>query len=171
MQLLLLLWQTRLHTWSRAAGAKSRFWTAVCMWPVGCQAAGGGPWQTSVMLSNADGWCGRPADCGGIHCDCARECCCPPAQPAFQARLCLSLCCCPANHAHENDHESFPWLARRLNLLLAALQIVDEFMTAVSARWPHAVIQFEDFQLKHAHPLLQRYRHHHLMWNDDIQVR
>eukprot|EP00891_Asterochloris_glomerata_P006016 jgi/Astpho2/6016/Aster-03973 len=48
-------------------------------------------------------------------------------------------------------------------------QIVDEFMSAVSARWPHAVIQFEDFQLKHAHPLLQRYRHHHLMWNDDIQ--
>ena len=25
MQILLLLWQTRLHTWSRAAGAKSRF--------------------------------------------------------------------------------------------------------------------------------------------------
>jgi malate dehydrogenase (decarboxylating) len=39
------------------------------------------------------------------------------------------------------------------------------------ARWPNAVLQFEDFQMAHALTLLQRYRHHHLVFNDDIQVR
>lgn len=38
------------------------------------------------------------------------------------------------------------------------------------SRWPKAVLQFEDFQLSHAHPLLQRYKDQHLVFNDDIQV-
>jgi len=38
-------------------------------------------------------------------------------------------------------------------------------------RWPHAVLQFEDFNLAHAQPLLERYRQHHLIFNDDIQAR
>lgn len=38
------------------------------------------------------------------------------------------------------------------------------------ARWPSAVLQFEDFNLEHAHPLLARYRQHHTVFNDDIQV-
>ncbi len=33
-----------------------------------------------------------------------------------------------------------------------------------------AVLQFEDFNLEHAQPLLERYRFHHLVFNDDIQV-
>lgn len=37
-------------------------------------------------------------------------------------------------------------------------------------RWPNAVLQFEDFQMKHALTLLNRYRDHHLVFNDDIQV-
>jgi malic enzyme len=46
-----------------------------------------------------------------------------------------------------------------------------QFVNAVMARWPNAVLQFEDFQMAHALTLLQRYRHHHLVFNDDIQVR
>ena len=44
-------------------------------------------------------------------------------------------------------------------------------MKAVMGRWPKAVLQFEDFNLANAHPLLQRYRNSHLVFNDDIQAR
>ncbi|GBF98314.1 malic enzyme [Raphidocelis subcapitata] len=47
--------------------------------------------------------------------------------------------------------------------------VVDEFVRAVTSRWPQAVLQFEDFSIEHALPLLERYRHHHLVFNDDIQ--
>ncbi len=36
-------------------------------------------------------------------------------------------------------------------------------------RWPNAVLQFEDFSNEHALVLLERYRQHHLVFNDDIQ--
>ena len=44
-----------------------------------------------------------------------------------------------------------------------------QFVHAVMARWPHAVLQFEDFSMEHALLLLERYRQHHLVFNDDIQ--
>ena len=47
--------------------------------------------------------------------------------------------------------------------------LLDEFVQAVMLRWPHAVLQFEDFAMEHAAPLLARYRHHHTVFNDDIQ--
>jgi len=47
--------------------------------------------------------------------------------------------------------------------------VLDEFVRAVMGRWPKAVLQFEDFNMAHAAPLLERYRHHHAAWNDDIQ--
>lgn len=40
-----------------------------------------------------------------------------------------------------------------------------QFVRAVTRRWPRAVLQFEDFSIEHALPLLQRYRHHHLVFN------
>ncbi|CAN6298876.1 unnamed protein product [Urochloa humidicola] len=49
------------------------------------------------------------------------------------------------------------------------LAIVDEFMEAVRARWPKAVVQFEDFQMKWAFETLERYRNRFCMFNDDIQ--
>ena len=52
----------------------------------------------------------------------------------------------------------------------AWVQILDEFVEAVMSRWPKTVLQFEDFQLQYAHTLLQRYKHQHLVFNDDIQV-
>ena len=45
---------------------------------------------------------------------------------------------------------------------------MDEFVSAVMSRWPNAVLQFEDFNTQHALPLLERYRHHHCVFNDDI---
>nr|AIT70127.1 malic enzyme [Sargassum muticum] len=49
------------------------------------------------------------------------------------------------------------------------LQVMDEFVAAVKARWPKVIIQFEDFRTEYASKLLERYRHHHLCFNDDIQ--
>ncbi|XP_022156123.1 NAD-dependent malic enzyme 59 kDa isoform, mitochondrial [Momordica charantia] len=49
------------------------------------------------------------------------------------------------------------------------LSIVDEFMEAVHTRWPKAIVQFEDFQMKWAFETLQRYRKKFCMFNDDIQ--
>jgi malate dehydrogenase (decarboxylating) len=48
-------------------------------------------------------------------------------------------------------------------------ELIDEFVAAVANRWPHAVIQFEDFSSNHARILLERYRYSHCMFNDDIQ--
>ena len=36
-------------------------------------------------------------------------------------------------------------------------ELIDEFMAAIKLRWPRALIQFEDFQSKHAVHLLARY--------------
>ncbi|GMN62007.1 hypothetical protein TIFTF001_031108 [Ficus carica] len=49
------------------------------------------------------------------------------------------------------------------------LAVIDEFMEAVFTRWPHVIVQFEDFQSKWAFKLLQRYRSTYRMFNDDVQ--
>ncbi|KAL6008284.1 hypothetical protein ACLOJK_033790 [Asimina triloba] len=49
------------------------------------------------------------------------------------------------------------------------LEVIDEFMEAVFTRWPHVIVQFEDFQSKWAFKLLQRYRNDYRMFNDDVQ--
>ncbi|KAI7746288.1 hypothetical protein M8C21_004692, partial [Ambrosia artemisiifolia] len=49
------------------------------------------------------------------------------------------------------------------------LAVIDEFMEAVFTRWPHVIVQFEDFQSKWAFKLLQRYRNSYRMFNDDVQ--
>ncbi|KAI3978345.1 hypothetical protein MKX01_013143 [Papaver californicum] len=49
------------------------------------------------------------------------------------------------------------------------ISIIDEFMEAVYTRWPHVIVQFEDFQTKWAFKLLQRYRNTYRMFNDDVQ--
>lgn len=46
---------------------------------------------------------------------------------------------------------------------------VDQFVDAVSERWPGAIVQFEDFAQKHAMPILERNRHRACCFNDDIQ--
>ncbi|XP_020689113.1 NAD-dependent malic enzyme 59 kDa isoform, mitochondrial isoform X2 [Dendrobium catenatum] len=49
------------------------------------------------------------------------------------------------------------------------LSIVDEFMEAAYSRWPKAIVQFEDFQMKWAFETLERYRRKFCMFNDDVQ--
>ncbi|CAL5382468.1 unnamed protein product [Camellia sinensis] len=49
------------------------------------------------------------------------------------------------------------------------LSVVDEFMEAIHARWPKAIVQFEDFQMKWAFERLQRYQKRFCMFNDDMQ--
>jgi malate dehydrogenase (decarboxylating) len=52
----------------------------------------------------------------------------------------------------------------------AYFEVMDEFVTAITQRYPKAVLQFEDFSIDKALPLLERYRYDHLVFNDDIQV-
>jgi malate dehydrogenase (oxaloacetate-decarboxylating) len=46
---------------------------------------------------------------------------------------------------------------------------VDAFVSAVKRRWPHVLLQWEDFAGANAARLLDRYRHQLCTFNDDIQ--
>src|SRR4051795_2303393 len=46
---------------------------------------------------------------------------------------------------------------------------VDEFIQAVVARWPHVLLQWEDFARDNATRLLERYRDRLCTFNDDVQ--
>jgi malate dehydrogenase (decarboxylating) len=48
-------------------------------------------------------------------------------------------------------------------------ELIDEFVASATHKWPNVLIQFEDFQFKHAMELLNRYREEFLIFNDDIQ--
>ena len=48
-------------------------------------------------------------------------------------------------------------------------EFVDSFIQALKRRWPNALLQFEDFAINHATPLLEKYRDDLCCFNDDIQ--
>ncbi|WP_422412154.1 MULTISPECIES: NAD-dependent malic enzyme [unclassified Endozoicomonas] len=48
-------------------------------------------------------------------------------------------------------------------------EFVDKFIQTLKRRWPNALLQFEDFAINHATPLLEKYRDQLCTFNDDIQ--
>jgi len=46
---------------------------------------------------------------------------------------------------------------------------VEKFIVAIKQRWPHVLVQFEDFAQGNATPLLKKYQHRLCCFNDDIQ--
>ena len=50
------------------------------------------------------------------------------------------------------------------------MAVVEEFVYAVKEKWPHCLIQFEDFSTDRAFAILHRLRDKVLCFNDDIQV-
>ncbi|MGP0791036.1 NAD-dependent malic enzyme, partial [Escherichia coli] len=60
-----------------------------------------------------------------------------------------------ARHPRIPDSDYYPFLER--------------FIVAVEKRWPGVLLQFEDFALKHATPLLKKYQDRLCCFNDDIQ--
>jgi len=48
-------------------------------------------------------------------------------------------------------------------------EFLDMFINAVKRRWPHVMLQFEDFAQPNATPLLTKYRDQICCFNDDIQ--
>mmetsp|Transcript_1649 Transcript_1649/g.2364 ORF Transcript_1649/g.2364 Transcript_1649/m.2364 type:complete len:553 (-) Transcript_1649:1118-2776(-) len=49
------------------------------------------------------------------------------------------------------------------------MEVVEEFCMAVKDKWPHCLIQFEDFKTDRAFAILERMRDKVLCFNDDIQ--
>ncbi|EGI16280.1 NAD-dependent malic enzyme (NAD-ME) [Escherichia coli M605] len=60
-----------------------------------------------------------------------------------------------ARHPRISDSEYYPFL--------------EQFIVAVEKRWPGVLLQFEDFALRHATPLLRKYQNRLCCFNDDIQ--
>ena len=50
------------------------------------------------------------------------------------------------------------------------MAVVEEFCYAVKDKWPHALIQFEDFQTDRAFAILEKLQDKVLCFNDDIQA-
>lgn len=48
-------------------------------------------------------------------------------------------------------------------------QFIDTFVTHIKKRFPHVLLQWEDFAKPHARPLLEKYRDQICSFNDDIQ--
>jgi len=67
-----------------------------------------------------------------------------------------------------NDPEYLGWRHERITGQ-AYFDFVDQFVQAVKRELPGTCLQWEDFATPHARPILQRYRHDMLTFNDDIQ--
>ena len=67
-----------------------------------------------------------------------------------------------------NDPEYLGWRHERITGH-KYFDFVDQFVRAVQQEFPNTCLQWEDFALPHARPILERYRDEMLTFNDDIQ--
>lgn len=72
------------------------------------------------------------------------------------------------NPEYLNDPSYMGWRHERITGD-AYNEFVDRFVKALKKRFPHVLLQWEDFAKAHAKPLLDRYRDQILSFNDDIQ--
>jgi len=91
---------------------------------------------------------------------------CGGISPAYTLPVVLDVGC--NNEELINDPLYMGWREKRITGE-RYYEFVDQFIEAVKVRWPDALLQFEDFALHHATPLLEKYRHNMCCFNDDIQ--
>src|SRR3974390_1124227 len=72
------------------------------------------------------------------------------------------------NEARLNDPLYIGWKHERIRGP-AYDEFVDTFVSALTERWPHILLQWEDFASPNAGHLLERYRNRLCTFNDDIQ--
>ena len=80
----------------------------------------------------------------------------------------IVLDCGTNNQSLLDDSNYLGWRHERLNDD-EYYEFVDMFIKAVKRRWPNVLLQFEDFAINHATPLLEKYRNDICSFNDDIQ--
>lgn len=68
----------------------------------------------------------------------------------------------------QNDSLYIGWQHERIRGQDYA-DFIEMFITGVKKRFPHVLLQWEDFAQQNANPLLERYRHQLCTFNDDIQ--
>lgn len=91
---------------------------------------------------------------------------CGGLSPAYTLPVVLDVGC--NNEKLINDPMYMGWRHERVSGD-AYYEFVDEVIQALKVRWPHALVQFEDFAQATATPLLERYRDEICCFNDDIQ--
>lgn len=80
----------------------------------------------------------------------------------------IALDCGTNSHQLLNDPNYLGWRHERISDD-EYYAFLEEFICAVKRRWPKALLQFEDFAINHATPLLEKYRDALCCFNDDIQ--
>ena len=91
---------------------------------------------------------------------------CGGISPAYTLPVVLDVGC--NNEKLINDPMYMGWRHERISGD-AYNEFVDDVIQAMKMRWPHALVQFEDFAQATATPLLERYRDEICCFNDDIQ--
>ena len=80
----------------------------------------------------------------------------------------IALDCGTNNQKLLDDPNYLGWRHPRINDD-EYYEFVELFIKALKRRWPNALLQFEDFAINHATPLLETYRDELCTFNDDIQ--